>query len=353
VTTRAESAVPAAGASGLGGWLAALDRLFTIPYGYRDETVDRASAIEMLRCHPDVLDALVAAGLPCGGSPGAERFDRYDLFNLALTSGSGTSVPERSIEFALRWMNSGPDSWFEPLDWRFSIELECPRAGGCGADPWWRLARPLPEECGGEVLEMEVTPGDAAGDGPWITAEGTEGIAVSGMIRTRGRPGRLESPVLREIVGEFMSHGRRWGRMPEALQCESERVLAEGMSPCISASLHLERRFRAAGFEALTRRGWILGMLDLAHAWVEVTDEDGVTKPVDPIFVLLSGYARAPHPDFPATCLGSRLNRLLPTGLPAGSLLAHHGCDGVERAPERRTVIRRSGRSDHSSRERP
>lgn len=349
MTARAESAVPAGGASGPVGWLTALDRLFTIPGDHRNEIVDRAGALDMLRCGDDVLDALITAGLPCGGTLGAERFDRYDLFNLALASGSGMSVPERSIEFALRWMNSKPGSWFEPLDWRFSVELECPRAGGCGADPWWRLGRPMPEECGGEILEMEVTPCDDVGEGPWITSTGPEGLAVSGRLRTRGRPGRLRSAALREIVEEFMGHGRRWARMPEALQCEAERVLAHGVAPCISASLHLERRFRAAGFEALTRRGWILGMLDLAHAWVEVTDEDGVTKPVDPIFVLLSGYARAPHPDFAETCVGSRLNRLLPTRLPAGSLLAYHGCDGVDRTPERRTVIRRSAKPSTES----
>ena len=54
--------------------------------------------MEMLRCGPDTLDGLVRAGLPCGGVPGAELFDRYDLFNLALLSGSGASVPERAIE---------------------------------------------------------------------------------------------------------------------------------------------------------------------------------------------------------------------------------------------------------------
>ncbi|KAB2342448.1 hypothetical protein [Actinomadura rudentiformis] len=334
----AKAAVPA----GTGGWLGALARLFTIPAEYREEIVSREGALEMLRCGDGVLDALIAAGLPCGGPAGAELFDRYDLFNLSLASGSGASVPERSIEFALRWMNGEPDSWFQPLEWRFSVELECPRPEGCGDDPVWRLAMPRPEEFGGEVLMLETSPDDAERGPDWITARGSTGLGVRGRLRTRGRPGTLRSPVIRRIVEDFMAAGRRWARMPEALQCEDERVLAHGVAPCISASLHLERLFRAAGFESVTRRGWILGMLDLAHAWVEVVDEDGVRKPIDPIFVLLSGYARSPHPRFAETCRGSRLNRLLPTGLPAGSLLAYHGCGGDEHVPTRRTVIRRA-----------
>ncbi|MFG1999260.1 hypothetical protein ACGFNU_08955 [Spirillospora sp. NPDC048911] len=325
-----------------GGWLGALQRLFTIPAEYREEVVSRAGALEMLRCGDGVLDALIAAGLPCGGPPGAELFDRYDLFNLALASGSGASVPERSIEFALRWMNGEPGSWFQPLEWRFSVELECPRPDGCGDDPRWRLATPRPEEFDGAVLTLETSPGDAGRGPDWITARGSTGLGVRGRLRTRGRPGTLRSPVIREIVEDFMAAGRRWARMPEALQCEDERVLAHGVAPCISASLHLERLFRAAGLESVTRRGWILGMLDLAHAWVEVVDEDGVRKPIDPIFVLLSEYARAPHPGFAEACRGSRVNRLLPTGLPAGSLLAHHSCGGDEHVPVRRTVIRRA-----------
>ncbi|WP_433326872.1 hypothetical protein [Spirillospora sp. CA-294931] len=325
-----------------GKWLAALGRSFRVPAGHREEIVDREGALDMLRCGTGTLEALLGAGLPHAGPPGAELFDRYDLFNLALASGSGRSVPERSIEFALRWMNTEPESWFRPMDWHFTVDLSCPLPGGCASEPQWRLARPMPEMFGGSTLGLAVSPEDTTPDGAWITAGGTEGLSVSGRIRTRGRPGTLRSPVIRGIVEEFLAARYTWARMPEALQCEDTRVLGLGFAPCISANLHLERRFREAGFEAATRRGWILGMLDLAHAWVEVVDEDGVTRPIDPIFVLLSAYARAPHPRFVQACRGSAINRLLPTGLPAGTSLAAHRCGGTDRAPVRRTVIRRA-----------
>jgi hypothetical protein len=117
-------------------WLAALNVSFLIPDDYHVPYFDRAGALDVLRCRESTLDALIAAGLPCSGKSGQEWFDRYDLFNLALASGSKTSVPETAIRYALRWMSGGPQTWVERLDWRFEIDLECPHPS-CGAEPCW------------------------------------------------------------------------------------------------------------------------------------------------------------------------------------------------------------------------
>jgi hypothetical protein len=111
------------------------------------------------------------------------------------------------------------------------------------------------------------------------------------------------------------------------------------VATCTALSRHLEERCREAGFLARTRRGWMLGMLDLVHAWLEVEDEDGVTKIVDPIFVLLAELARDPHPELPALCMGSQTNRLLPTTRRAGEPLERHVCGGGESPVEKRTTI--------------
>src|SRR5688500_15292739 len=87
------------------GWLAACERRCAIPAPFRDERVSRADALQTLRCGDELLDRLVAQGLPCGGARGDERFDAFDLFNLALDSGSGRSMPEMAFGFALRWMS--------------------------------------------------------------------------------------------------------------------------------------------------------------------------------------------------------------------------------------------------------
>ena len=75
------------GIEDIDGWLKALSVTFLIPEGYRTETIDRISAMEILRCDDQVLDTLVRAGLPCAGEPGAELFDAYDLL-LVVALGS-------------------------------------------------------------------------------------------------------------------------------------------------------------------------------------------------------------------------------------------------------------------------
>ncbi|GAA2724418.1 hypothetical protein [Actinocorallia aurantiaca] len=325
-------------------WLAALEELFPVPEGYREEVVDRRGALDILRCGDGLLEELVAAGLPCSGPSGAEWFDRYDLFNLALHSGSGASAPETGIRFALRWMGRDPSTWFDERHWDLSVALSCPLPDGCPAgkgdaeEPSWRAALPLPEAFGGRLLELE--PPQDGQDA--LRGSGPDGFTMTARVATRGERRELRSPVLRDIVGEY--DRSRWVKLPVELQARPELVLPHGVAPCISVSLDLAARCRDAGFEARTRRGWILGMLDLAHSWLEVVDSDGRVKAVDPVFGLLSGHADAPHPDFRRACSGSFFNRLLPSSHEADQPLFRHRCGGAEHAPATRTTVRTAPR---------
>ena len=346
------SARPSAGVAVAGAfadererWLAALATIFLIPGDHHMPYFDRVGALDTLRVEESTLDALIAAGLTCTGEPGQEWFDRYDLFNLSLASGSGKSVPETAIRYALRWMNGGPQTWFEPLDWKFEIDLECPHER-CGAEPEFTHASMLPEAIGGEMLRWQTSPDGAVEQDQRIRRTGPGPLHFSGEVRTTGRRGRLVSPALRGIVDDFFATGYRWVRMPEPLQWEYQRVLGQGVAPCISASLLLAERFAAAGYETFTRRGWLLGMLDLAHSWLEVVDDDGELKPVDPIFTWLTEYAPNPHPELAEASIGSRLNRLLPAAMSADGRMATHTCDGRLVDPRRRTVIRRIPRKN-------
>jgi hypothetical protein len=321
-------------------WLAALDALYPVPEDHRVAYFDRVAALDLLRCGEDVFEALISAGLPHSGEPGKEWFDRFDLFNLALASGSRTSVPEKAIAYALRWMHGGPETWTAPLDWTFTVTLDCPREE-CGTDPAWSHARLLPEAVGGELFQWHTDPAGARIVDDRLVYEGPGPLTFSGHVSTSGELMGLKSPRLRGIVDDFFAVGYRWVRLPEPHQWEFERVLSAGVSPCISASLFLEREFRRAGYHAFTRRGWLLGMLDLAHSWVEVVDDDGVTKPVDPIFTWLTEYAAAPHPDLATASIGSRMNRLLPAAMAADGRMATHECGGRPQEPSRKTVIRR------------
>ncbi|WP_073391709.1 hypothetical protein [Jatrophihabitans endophyticus] len=326
-------------------WPAALERIWPIPADHRDAQVDRVAALDMLRCGETALDELVAAGLPADDRDGGQYFDRFDLFNLALASGSGTSVPERAIRYALRWMQGGPPTWVQPLHWTFDIELQCP-AGSCPADaagePSWWHARLDPEHGGGALTEFATTPPGRLRADERIELAGVGPVALRGSLTTRGELMQLVSPTLRALTDDFLAAGYAWGRMPELLQREYDRVVAAGMAPCISASLYLQREFRRAGYDARTRRGWLLGMLDLAHSWIEVVDDDGVVKVVDPVFSRLVEHADRPHPELARAVLGSRVNRLLPAAIPADGDMVGHRCGGRHSTPLRRTVIRRT-----------
>jgi hypothetical protein len=322
------------------GWLSALDGLFTIPADFRNEDVDRVAALDMLRCGEAVLDALIAAGLPCRGEAGAEWFDRYDLFNLALASKSLVSVPERAIRYALRWMHAGPQTWTEPVRWSFDIQLRCPLPE-CGPQAEWSHSRLDFESVGADLLDWHTEPATAVTGEDEVVFAGPGPVGMRGQMVTRGTLMTLRSPVLQSITDQFLAADYPWIRMPERLQYDYKRVLAAGAAPCISASLFLQSQYQAAGYQAITKRGWLLGMLDLAHSWVEVIDDDGVRKAVDPIFVRLADHAESPHPQLAAGCIGSRLNRLLPTAIPADGQMVSHRCGNRHSIPTRRTVIRR------------
>ncbi|MFD0689918.1 hypothetical protein [Actinomadura fibrosa] len=321
-----------------GPWLRSLGLLYAVPEPYRDPRLDTAEALAVLRCGPDVLAELVAAGLPRAEGPDGPLFDRHDLINLALNAGTGASAPERALRFALRWMRDGPAAWTAPLAWDFAVEM---RAADAAADSRWSHTRFLPELTGGMVETWEssaavrITPGrfEFAGPGP---------IRFAGRMRTAGTLQELRSPALRRIVSDFLGAGYRWAKLPKPCQYDTEPILAAGFAPCVTASVHLEKEFRAAGYEAESRGGWILGMLDLSHSWVEVVDDDGLVKQIDPVFERLSRYAGDPHPELGRACLGSRLNRLLPAAIPAGEPEALHVRAGAAAPAAVSTVIRRS-----------
>jgi len=322
------------------GWLGSLEQLFPIPPAYRDASVDRQTALGVLCCGEEILDELLAQGLPSAGPRGEELFDRNDIFNLALHSGSQASVPEKAFRFALRWMSEPTSTWFRAKRWSVSFELAC----GCETEcepATLRLARPKPEEFGGAVISQGLEPADAHLGASRIEA-GTDGpLRLTATVETRGERMEIHSSSVRRIVEEFTAEGHRWVKMPEALERNPDAVLPHGAANCICASLELERRLRASEHEAWTRRGWLLGMFDFDHTWVEVRDDDGGVKVVDCIFPLLGLMVAETNPELTAVCSGSRMNRLLPTDCKADQPLAGHTRHGRDAPLRKRVDIRR------------
>jgi len=324
-------------------WLRSLSLLYPVPAAHRRPELDALEALDMLRCGVDVFDQLLASGLPYDEGPDGPLFDRNDLINLALGSGSGTSKPERAVRFALRWMHDDPRTWATRLGWNFTLELRDDTwLGDEDRDESWSHTRFLPEQTGGwiETLGSDL-PMRLSAD--LFELDGPGPARLSGRMWTSGVLQQLRSPTLRSITRDFLERGYRWAKLPEGCQYDYEPILASGVAPCVAASLYLEKRFREAGYEANTRGGWILGMLDLAHSWIEVVDDDGIVKPIDAVFERLSRLAERPHPDLPSACVGSRLNRLLPAAIPAGVPEGKHIVGGEARPASTRTVIRRVG----------
>lgn len=278
---------------------------FTIPWAHRSDDTSRAAAIEMLGGE-DALDALVRDGLPVG--PG-DRFDSRDLFNFALRAGGGRTVPEQAFAFALRWMRSSAEALLEPRTSRFSLTLHC----SC---PAVALARPRTQAHGGAVTDLI-----ADDDNDLVPTR-----ELTATVRTVGSLLPLRSPVLRDEAQAFADLGVRWVKLPDTLREDVGLVTGRRVATCESASLYLARRFRDAGYLAETRIGWVLGMLDLVHAWVEVVDDDGVTKVVDPIFALLADLVPGANPLLTDPAVALRTNRLVPTGLAVGGRVAVHAC---------------------------
>lgn len=271
---------------------------FLIPLEHHVADTDRTEAARILDCTEEALDAFVHGGLTVRDG----RFDSRDLFNLGLHSGTGRTVPEQAFAFALRWLRSSTADMSARQEFRFTFGLRCvcTRAS---------LARPRTDLYGGEVRDLDVT-----------------ARSVSATVSTTGAVTALRAPALVAVMRDFHALGLRWVKLPDALRRNEDLVTSHRVATCESASRYLARRCRAAGFSATTRIGWVVGMLDLVHAWVEVIDEDGVTKVVDPIFALFANTLPDANPVLTDPTVSVRTNRLIPTDLPVGGRVAQHGC---------------------------
>ncbi|TDD82757.1 hypothetical protein [Actinomadura rubrisoli] len=304
---------------------------------HRPDT-DRRSAAAMLACDPSTLSALVRYGLPCTGEPGRERFDSRDLFNLALYSGTGRTAVERNVAAALAWTRASCEELIAPRVSSFELRVDCADPDGCRPDARNALARPRKGAYGGTVRNVRARP--AAGgnrsvrarsagarQGAAATARSSgPALALSAVLRTVGDCPVLRSRGLRAVLREFMGAELRWLRLPEALRDDADRLVPRGFAGCGAASRYLERLCREEGIPATTRIGWVVGLPDLVHAWLEVEDEDGVTKVIDPSFALLSDLIPRANPMLLDPGLGFRTNRLVPTGLHVGGDVASHSC---------------------------
>lgn len=297
-----------------------LARLYPIPAEHRVADTDHAAAAQLLNCSPEILDQLVDSGLPSTDG----RFDSRDLYNLGLHSGAGTTGPEQAFGYTLRWLRAPTETLLTARASTFELGARCGLRESCVGSPYSVVARPLAKQYDGDVGDLELTGSMLVVESTVVSARSA--VAIATTLETRGRLTPLRAPALRAIMTDFLDAGLRWVKLPEPLQSDRDLLAQHGIATCASAGLHLADACERAGYPATTRIGWVIGMLDLVHAWVEVVDDDGEIKVLDPIFALFAAAVPDANPVLRDPSVSLRTNRLIPSGLSVGESVAGHAC---------------------------
>jgi hypothetical protein len=316
--------------AGLAGWLASLELLQPIPESHREESVSREQALMVLRCEEWVLNELCARGLPHCGTPPDERYDGCDLTNLALGSKSRRSIPELGASFIARLAGGTLPEWAAEHRWRLQARALAVHQGECGADPHWSFHRPVPERFGGECLEWSRGGSLSLIDHRFaVDPEHPSTLGLSGIVLTRGDMRVVQSPTLQSLYREVVETVN-FAAMPITLATDVKVVANSKAADCVGISTLLEHECRRAGYRARACRGVLLGLLGAGeHSWLEVIDDDGKTKILDPMLPIVARLrAPRPTPAFTAFCQGSISNRLLPFDCSIGEHLTEHRCGG-------------------------
>lgn len=302
-------------AVGVWQWLVAVQRLRRVPPPYSRATLDVTQAARRLGCDGGIVEELVRSGFPADETPEGLRFDPYDVMNLGLAAGLGRSLAEQAEQRCLSVAAAAPEEWLAPRTWRVRLGAPCTAPECAGETP----APPAPELLGGMLRSYQKSdrgPNDA--------------VAV---VVTRGRREAPRTPEVRRIHDELLSgltSGRyQYSWLPHALRRDPDAAVAHGMVDCAVASWLIYRWASEAGLEVRTRKGYLLGLVGVEHAWTEVFEE-GRWLVLDPVLAF-QAQRRAPvdaraAAAFAAFCRGSVHNRLLPWPGSAREPFTEHRC---------------------------
>jgi hypothetical protein len=170
--------------------------------------------------------------------------------------------------------------------------------------------RPRPEDFGGH-LDSFGAPVDPDGDEVRMPVS----APVAGALHTAGALSPVRSRTVESIARDLLASGLRWHHLPPSLEAAPDEATTLGIGTCVTFSVTLERELKAAGYEARSRRGWCIGAL-APHDWVEVVDDDGAVKRLDPALALLATGNDLGTREFADFVVGSAINRIVPTRCP-------------------------------------
>ncbi|MDQ2958067.1 MAG: transglutaminase domain-containing protein [Actinomycetota bacterium] len=292
-------------------WLDAVDRLQPVPAAYRVGTISLTEAAKQLGCSVEQVAALIEAGLPAEQTPDGPMLDYHDVSNIGLVSGTGKSLAEQSERRLMRMAAGSPDAWLAERSWRIKLIAEC-TADDCTGEP---PAAPAPELLDGRLRQLDRDSGQSC-----------EAIAE---FDTRGGHDEPRTAAVRAVFDELFTglttgyYQFSW--LPRTLRAEPAVAARHRMVDCVVAAWLMRERAAGAGLQARTRKGYLLGMIGVEHAWTEVLEE-GRWLPLDPILAFLALRQPASNPEFTSFCRGSVHNRLLGWPAAADEPLTEHAC---------------------------
>ena len=294
-------------------WRDAVGRVVWIPAEHRNPVVPRATAMRILRCTEESFAQLCDLGLPSEEGPDGPLYDPLDLKNVGLYSGSGVTEVEVAMRFILSYMRTSAEELTKPKTWAYRLRLLSDVEPDVGAER--RVYRPTPETFGGEVHAWDPVAGPAP-EVDAVSLRMRQGAEVAGSMTTTGEGDPIKSPEIRRIMVDLMESGVRWQYLPRQFELQAATAYGMGAGSCCVLSLLLEDQLREAGYEAQSYHGWVVAASEIDHGWVEVVDEDGRVKCLDPSFAMLATHNGFGTPEFYDFVIGSKINRMIPTKAP-------------------------------------
>ncbi|MYU20826.1 transglutaminase domain-containing protein [Streptomyces sp. SID8352] len=293
-------------------WRDGLARLRKVPGEFFRGTLGVDEAARQLGTDAGTVAALVEAGLPAERGEDGPLLDYHDVANLGLAARQGRSLAELAEARMLR-MAAGPrEGWLKERTWHVRLAAPCDAPGCPGEVP----PVPAPDLLGGTLVDVRP----AAGPGGETTA----------TVVTRGTAAEPRTEAVRAVYDGLLAAlddgSHQFGWLPDRLRADPARAAELRMVDCQVAAWIMARDARGAGLAARTRKGYVLGMVGVEHAWTEVL-EDGRWLVLDPVLAFLARRHRASNPEFTDFCRGSVHNRLLAWPAASEEPVVAHDCD--------------------------
>lgn len=307
-------------------WRQAAATVQRLPESLRTSPLTRREVLAVLRCGEAGLAELVEAGWATGTDDGGSPvFDRFDVLNVGLYSRTGRSLPEIGSLF-VRHLGLVPEAELvSPRRWTAKVSASYTACDTCRRGPC--LVEYGEVAAAANVLASEKWRVNHSPKAPGETGSPLRRVELTGQATLAGSVAEVRNPdvldAYRTLVADYT-----YQFLPRAAYAAMDVVEELRLVDCLAAATLLSRWLDERGLENVIRYGLLMGPVGSGtHAWVEVVDDDGEPKVLDPTLVMLA--EAAPDSALARLACGSSLNVVLPLERVFGvdEVIAHQcGC---------------------------